>query len=176
MCRVWGLRGVGQQNRVLCFAQEPASILLLFCQALPGVAIWLRSRLYHLCCCTVFCRAQSVIKDKTAKAVTAEDPLYRKLAPRIAELFLACNYFIKFRGGILLQHLGKAVGSWRGKCDFWDSEALFPSGVIIPSSHSFLRKQSICFCCVFWLDGREVGIILRARPLLPPGSLCVPGP
>ena len=77
VCRVWGLCGVGQQKHALCFAREPASILLLFCQALPGIAVWLRSRLYHLRCCIIFCRAQSIMRDKAAKAVTAEDPLYR---------------------------------------------------------------------------------------------------
>lgn len=116
-----------------CSAREPVSIRRLLCHALPGIAIWLHSRLHHLRCCTLSCGAQSITTDKAAKAVAAEDPPYRKLAPHIAELFLACNYFIKFRRGILLQHPGKAVGSWRGECDFWDSEALFHSVVTFPA-------------------------------------------
>lgn len=88
VCRVWGLCVVGQQNHAQCFAQEPTSILPLFWQVLPGIGIWLYSRLYHLCCCTVFCRAQSITRDKAARAVTAEDTLYCKLVPHIAELQL----------------------------------------------------------------------------------------
>lgn len=78
-CGVWGLRGVGQLDHALRFAQEPASIVLVFAQVLPGIAIWLHSRLYHLRCCTVFCSVESIARDKAAKVVTAEDPLYHKL-------------------------------------------------------------------------------------------------
>lgn len=45
--RVWGLCGVRQPILALCFVQEPTSIFLLSSQALPGLAIWLCSRLYH---------------------------------------------------------------------------------------------------------------------------------
>lgn len=85
-------------------------ILLLSCRALPGIAIWLRSRFYHPRSPIVSVGLERLKGIRLPRQEQLRIPCTINL-PHISELFLACSYFIKFGGGILLQHPGRAVGS-----------------------------------------------------------------